>query len=228
MSRRGRRGYPTSILIGLDEKAAHFWTIYSESVKPSKVLTRIGNDEKSTYKFHEEIVESIRTMLPEGFTGVIIASEYRTQHTLRIMEHITKRHRWLKDRATIRQLTGKAGTASEVTQLIRANKIQETVKEASDEAGEKLLNLLERALRENNVLYTIEELSAALNAERRPIAVLVTEEFDDRNRRNRWFQSLMQISRNLGASVTILKQTNTASVRLSQLGGFACVISPET
>ena len=228
MSRRGRRGYPTSILIGLDEKAAHFWTIYSESVKPSKVLTRIGDDEKSAYKFHEEIVESIRTMLPEGFTGVIIASEYRTQHTLRIMEHITKRHRWLKDRATISQLTGKASTASEVTQLIRANKIQETVKEASDEAGEKLLNLLERALRENNVLYTIEELSTALNVERRPIAVLITEEFDDRNRRNRRFQSLTQISRNFGASVTILKQTNTASVRLSQLGGFACVISLET
>jgi stalled ribosome rescue protein Dom34 len=227
MSRRGRRGYPTSILIGLDEKAAHFWTIYSESVKPSKVITRIGNDEKSTYKFHEEIVESIRAMLLEGFTGVIITSEDRTQHTPRLMEHITKHHKWLKDRATIRQLAGRASTANEVTQLIRANKIQETVQEASEETGEKLLNLLEKALRENNVLYTIEELSAALNAERKPIVVLITEEFDVRNRRNRRFQSLMQISRNLGASMTILKPTNAASVRLSQLGGFTCVISPK-
>ena len=164
-------------------------------------------------------------MLPEGFTGVIITSEYRTQHTPDIMEHIIKHHRWLKDRITIRQLTGKASTASEVTQLIRANKIQETIKEASEEVGEKLLNLLEKALMENNVLYTIEELSAALNAERKPILVLVTEEFDHRNRRNRQLLSILQISRNLGASVTILKQTNAASVRLSQLGGFACVIS---
>lgn len=225
MSKRGRRGYPTAILIGLDNEAAHFWTIYSESVKSSKVIQRSGVDEKSTYKFHENIIEAIRSLIPEGFTGVIIASEDRTQNTPRLMEHITKRHRWLKDRTTIRQLAGKAGTASEVTQLIRTNKIQETVQEASEEAGEKLLNLLERALKENNVVYTVEELSTALNAERKPIAIILTEEFDLRNRRNRRFQSLMQISRNLGASVTILKPTNAASPRLSQLGEFACVIS---
>jgi stalled ribosome rescue protein Dom34 len=102
------------------------------------------------------------------------------------------------------------------------------VQEASEEAGEKLLNLLERALKENNVLYTVEELSIALNAERKPIAIIITEEFDLRNRRIRRFQSLMQISRNMGASVTILKPTNPASPRLSQLGGFACVISSKS
>ncbi len=227
MPRRGRRGYPTAMLIGLDDKAAHFWTIYSESVKPSKKIIRGGEDEKSAYKFHEDVVQSIRDLLPEGFNGIIVTSEERTQHTSRLLDHITKHHRWLMDKVTIRQLTGKAGTTSEVIQLIKANKLQKTVQDATVEASGKLLNLLDRALKEDNVLYTVEELSAALNIDRKPIAVLITEEFDRRNRRNHRFQSLIQIARNLGATVTILKPNNPASTRLSQLGGFACVISPK-
>jgi stalled ribosome rescue protein Dom34 len=227
MTRRGRRGYPTAILIGLDEKAAHFWTIYSESVKPSKKIIRDREDEKTTYKFHEAIVQSIKDLLPDGFNGLIVTSEERTHHTPRLLDHITKRHRWLRDRVTIKQITGKAGTISEVIQLIKANKLQETVQDATEEAGVKILNLLEKALKDDNVLYTIEELSVALNADRKLIAIFITEEFDRRNRRNRRYLSLTQITRNIGASVIILKLTNPASPRLSQLGGFACVISSE-
>jgi stalled ribosome rescue protein Dom34 len=225
MPKRGRRGYPTAILIGLDEKKAHFWATYSESVKPSKEIERGGDNEKFSYKFHEEVVETIRGLLAEGFTGIIITSEERTQHTSRLMEHIIKRHRWLKERVTIRQISGRAGTASEVIQLIKANKLQETVQDATDETGERLFNLLDRALEENNVLYTVEELYTALNAERKPTAVLITEEFHRRNQRNRRFQSVIQIARNLGTTVTIIKLTNPASLRLNQLGGFACIIS---
>jgi stalled ribosome rescue protein Dom34 len=227
MTRRGRRGYPTAILIGLDEKAAHFWTIYIESVKPSKKIMRDGEDEKTTYKFHEAIVQSIKDLLPDGFNGLIVTSEERTHHTPRLLDHITKRHRWLRDRVTIKQITGKAGTTSEVIQLIKANKLQETVQDSTEEAGVKILNLLEKALKDDNVLYTIEELSDALNADRKPIAIFITEEFDRRNRRSRRYLSLTQITRNIGASVIILKLTNPASPRLSQLGGFACVISSE-
>ncbi len=227
MTRRGRRGYPTAILIGLDEKAAHFWTIYSESVKPSKKIIRDGEDEKTTYKFHEAIVQSIKDLLPDGFNGLIVTSEERTHHTPRLLDHITKRHRWLRDKVTIKQITGKAGTTSEVIQLIKANKLQETVQDATEEAGVKILNLLEKALKDDNVLYTIEELSVALNADRKLITIFITEEFDRRNRRSRRYLSLTQITRNIGASVIILKLTNPASPRLSQLGGFACVISSE-
>jgi len=227
MPRRGRRGYPTAILISLDDKAAHFWTIYSESVKPSKKIIRGGEDEKSAYKFHEDVVQIIRDLLPEGFNGIIVASEESIQHTSRLLDHIIKRHRWLRDKVTIRQLIGKAGTTSEIIQLIKANKLQETVQDVAEEAGGKLLNLLDRAIKEDNMLYTIEEISAALNAERKPIAILITEEFDVRNRRNHRFKSLIQIARKLGAAVTILKPTNPASLRIMQLGGFACVISPK-
>ena len=224
---RGRRGYPTAILIGLDREKAHFWAIFSESVKPSKEIIRGGEDEKSVYKFNEEVVEALRDLLPEGFNGIIVTSEERTQHTTRLIEHIIKRHRWLKERVTIRQITGKAGTAGELIQLIKANKLQETIQDVTEETSEKLLTLVDRALKEDNVLYTVEEVSTALNAERKPIAVLITEDFDSRNRRNRRFHSIIQIARNLGATVTILKPTNPATPRLSQLGGFVCVISPK-
>ena len=117
MPRRGRRGYPTAILIGLDLRAAYFWTIYSESAKFYKIFQRSFDDEKSLYRFHEEIVETIRALLHEGFTGIIVTSEERKPYSKRFLDHISKRHRWLENRVTVKVLTGKATTAAEVTQL---------------------------------------------------------------------------------------------------------------
>jgi stalled ribosome rescue protein Dom34 len=225
MPRRGRRGYPTAILIGLSEKKATFWTIYSESVKPSKEIERNGVDEKSANKFHESIVENIRNLIKEGFTGVIITSEERTNYESRLTDYIIKHHKWLKAKVPMRHLIGKAGTKIEVIQLIKENKIQEALKYVTEDTEVKLLNLLDKAIVEDTVLYTIEELYSALNSDKNIIAIFVTEEFNLRNQRNRRYQSIMQIARNLGANVTILKQDTPISTRLDQLGGFACVIS---
>ncbi len=225
MPRRGRRGYPTAILIGLDLRAAYFWTIYSESAKFYKVFQRSYDDEKSLYRFHEELVETIRALLHEGFTGIIVVSEDKIPYSKRFLDHISKRHRWLDNRVTIKALTGKATTASEVTQLIKANQLQETVANATEETGVKLLEQLEKALDEGNILYTIDELNYSINSNKKPVTILITEEFNQRNQTSRRFQSAIQVSKNIGATVVVLKTTNPISPRLKQLGGFVCVIT---
>jgi stalled ribosome rescue protein Dom34 len=225
MPRRGRRGYPTAILICLDLRAAYFWTIYSESAKFYKVFQRSYDDEKSLYRFHEELVETIRALLHEGFTGIIVVSEDKIPYSKRFLDHISKRHRWLDNRVTIKALTGKATTASEVTQLIKANQLQETVANATEETGVKLLEQLEKALDEGNILYTIDELNYSINSNKKPVTIMITEEFNQRNQTSRRFQSAIQVSKNIGATVVVLKTTNPISPRLKQLGGFVCVIT---
>ncbi|OGD55296.1 hypothetical protein A3K78_06720 [Candidatus Bathyarchaeota archaeon RBG_13_52_12] len=225
MPRRGRRGYPTAMLIGLDLRAAYFWTIYSESAKFYKIFQRNIDDEKSIYRFHEEIVETIRALLHEGFTGIIVASEDRMPYSKIFLDHISKRHRWLDDRVTVKVLTGKATTASQVIQLINANQLQESVANATEETGVKLLEQLDKALDKGNILYTIDELNYVVNSNKKPVTIMVTEEFNQRNQTNRRFQSAIQVSKNIGATVVVIKTTNPASPRLNQLGGFACVIT---
>ena len=225
MPKRGRRGYPTAILIGLDLRAAYFWTIYSESVKFYKIFERSYDDEKSLYRFYEEIVETIRILLHEGFTGIIVTSEDKMPYSRRFLDHISKRHRWLENRVTVKVLTGKATKTSEVIQLIKANQLQETVASAAEETGVKLLEQLEKALDKGNILYTIDELNYAINSNKKPVTIMITEEFNHRNQTRRRYQSAIQVSKNIGATVVILKTTNPVSPRLKQLGGFACVIT---
>ena len=225
MPKRGRRGYPTAMLIGLDQQAAYFWTIYSESAKLYKILQGSCDDEKSLYRFHEEIVEIVRDLLHEGYTGIVVTSEDKMPYPRRFLNHISKRHRWLENRVTVKVLTGKATKTSEVIQLIKANQLQETVANAAEETGVKLLEQLEKALDKGNILYTIDELNYAINSNKKPVTIMITEEFNMRNQTRRRYQSAIQVSKNIGATVVILKTTNPVSPRLKQLGGFACVIT---
>jgi stalled ribosome rescue protein Dom34 len=225
MPKRGRRGYPTAMLIGLDLRAAYFWTIYSESAKFYKIFKRSFDDEKSLYRFHEEIVETIRALLHEGFTGVIVASEDKMPYSKKFLDHVSKRHGWLDNRVTVKVLKGKATSASEVTQMIKANQLQETVANATDETGVKLLEQLENAMDKGNILYTINELNYAINSNKNPVTIMITEEFNQQNQTSRRYQTAIQVSKNIGATVVILKTTNPVSPRLIQLGGFACVIT---
>jgi stalled ribosome rescue protein Dom34 len=89
----------------------------------------------------------------------------------------------------------------------------------------QLLEQLEKALDDGNILYTIDELNYAINSNRKPVTIMITEEFNQRNQTNRRFQSVIQVSKNVGATVVVLKKTNPISPRLKELGGFVCVIT---
>ena len=224
MPRRGRRGYPTAILIGLDPRTANIWLVYSESIKQGKIITKTGDDEKSTYRHNEKIVEAIRSLSPEGFNQIIIASADRTRHASNLREHFTRSHSWLMKRFTVKELPEKALTSTDVIQRVKNHRIQDSLDEAIGETSGKIMERVEKALNSGYVLYTSQELSATLYADKVPELVLITDKFDTANRSNRKFQSIIQKSKNLGATVTIVKINTPAGTRLEQLGGFICVI----
>jgi stalled ribosome rescue protein Dom34 len=224
MPRRGRRGYPTAILIGLNNQTANIWLIYSESLKQHKTITKNGDDEKSTYKHNEEIVEVLRTLLPEGFNQLIIASAEKYKRKSGLMEYLNRSHGWLTKRLIIKELDEKAMTRMDVVQLIKQNKLQESVNEASGETSNMIMMMLEKALNDGYIIYTLRELAGILASEKTPELVLITESFDVANRSSRLYQSTIQKARNLRATVSIMKLDTPAGARLNQLGGFVCVI----
>lgn len=223
MSKRGRRGYPTAILIGLDSQTANIWLVYSESIKQGKTISKTGKDITS-YKHNEQIVEAVRELLPDGFNQIIISSPDRTRLTSNLLEHLNKRHNWLNQKVSIKELHGKAVTATDVVQLVKSNRIQESVAEAAEETNEKIMGMLEKALNDGAVLFTIQELSDALRNEESPEFILVSEKFDAVYRGNRRYQSLIQRTKNMRATFTIVNHDAPASARLEQFGGFVCVI----
>lgn len=224
MPRKGRRGYPTAILIGLDNKTANIWLVYSESLKQGKTITKSGDDEKSVYKHNEEIVEAIRSLLIEGFNQLIIASTEKYTRKSGFMEYINRSHGWLTKRLAIKELDKKAVTRGDVLQLIKMSLIQESVSEAAGETNELIMERLEKALNGGHTIYTLRELAGILASEKAPDLVLITESFDAANRSSRLYQSTIQKARNLRATVSIVKLDTPAGARLEQLGGFVCVI----
>ena len=224
MSRRGRRGYPTAILIGLDNNTANFWLVFSESIKQGKTISCENVDDKGDYKFSEEIVEAVRALIPDGFNQLIIASPGKTHYAFELLEHINRRQGWLTRRLTVKELQGRAASANDVIQLVKNNRIQESVEEAAGETNERIIERLEKALNGGDVLFTVQEISEAMYAEKNPEFIIVTEKFDSTNRGNRKYQSLIQRAKNMGATITILRQRESTSKRIEQLGGFVCVI----
>ncbi len=224
MPRRGRRGYPTAILIGLDNRSANIWLVYSESLKQGKTITKGGDDEKSAYKHNEEIIEAIRALLPEGFSQLIIASTEKYTRKSGFIEYLNRSHGWLTKKLTVKELNKKAVTRTDVLQLVDMNMIQESVNEAAVETNEIVMERLEKALNGGHTIYTLRELAGVIASDRAPDLILVAESFDAANRSSRLYQSNIQKARNIGAIVSIVKPGTAASSRLEQLGGFVCVI----
>jgi stalled ribosome rescue protein Dom34 len=224
MPRKGRRGYPTAILIGLDNQSANIWLIYSESLKQGKTITKNADDEKSAYKHNEEIIEAIRTLLPEGFNQLIIASTEKYTRKSGFIEYLNRSHGWLTKKLAVKELDKKAVTRTDVLQLVKMNMIQESVNEAAVETNEMIIERLEKALNGGHTIYTLRELAGVLASDKRPNLVLIAESFDAANRSSRLYQSTIQKARNMGATVSIMKPDTAAGARLEQLGGFVCVI----
>ncbi len=220
MPRRGRRGYPVAVLIGLDNEGAHTWLVYSEAVKADRIIHRAGG---SDYNFYEEVVASLRLHLPEGFAALILASNEKSR-TAAFMEHIKKRHEWITHRVSLRELSDGASTITDVTRLIKDSRLQESVAEASAAGALLRSDELERALESGSALYTIEELEKALQSHRRIRAILIIEAYDKAHRFSRQYQSVTQRARNFGTQVLILRDDSPTGVRVAQLGGLAAIL----
>jgi stalled ribosome rescue protein Dom34 len=232
-----RRGYAIAVLVGLEERAAVLWKVYSKVVKPETTLRLEGNrnNSKAVYSFHEAIVNVFRPTLKEGVRTVVLASPQRTFYTREFIEHVNRHHAWLTqgaNKVTFAEITESASTFPQVTALTRKHVFQKLIQDTTSEETMGLLDLLESRLSgsqgDKAVLYSLDDVEdAVLGSQRRgfsPEHLLLTEKYLKTSRQKGRLNRLMQISANKKIKTRVVDAESPAGKRLTQLGGIVCLM----
>ena len=241
-TRRGyRRGYPVAILTGLEENRAVLWKVFSKVVKPDKTISLSGarTDPKATYNFHESIINALRPTLKEGVRSLILASPPRTDYAQKFIDHIRRHHTWLvqgPNRAAISEMTGSAGTMSEVASLVRTPLFRRQISETTTEETENLIQILEERLTTSNqhatTAYSLEEAENLIIRPRRPGQpkpdyLMLTDKYLSNSQAKNRVQRLIQIAANRSVKTRIVPAESPAGKRITQLGGLVCLAQDE-
>jgi len=233
--RRYKRGYPLAVLIGLEERRAVLWRVFSEVVKLDGTVER-GEE---LYDFNESIVNAVRPALKEGVRSIVLAAPARTDYAEDFLDHIRRHHAWLiregPNAATFGELIGSAGRSHEVHELVRTKAFREMIGETRSRDAENISAVLEKSLGSDEsdtvVSYSLEQIEDLVygrqehNGFRAEHIVLTDKYLADRKNRGRVLR-LLQISKNNGIKTTIVSAETSAGVRLSQLGGLVCFTKP--
>lgn len=224
--RRRRRGYPTAILIGLEGDQASVWDVYSESVKPGKLIR--GDDD---YNFYESIVDVLRPRIKDGVNGILIAAPDEKDHR-GFMNHIKKHQGWLLggwslNTVTFEHIPVSALNADQVRNLVKTRGFKEKIAEVTGGDVRRVMNVLDRRLNDPEgieaLLFTLEEVeNAVYGNEGSPEYILVTEQFRSKNRRRT--QRLLQVAANKNIGTRIIKPDTPAGARIAQFGGLVCML----
>ncbi|MCW4049949.1 MAG: hypothetical protein NWE89_09470 [Candidatus Bathyarchaeota archaeon] len=224
--RRRRRGYPEAILIGLDDKQARLWEVYSKSVKPSTELSTTG----SSYNFFEAIVDKIRPAVKQGVKTVMIASGDE-DHYKAFMTHVRKHQSWLLkgyelNIVTFQFFNEPASDIEDVRRLVAASDFKTRLRDASQGDVAKVMEVLEKRLNSSEgidtLLFTLNEVEDAVYGNGNVEYILITEEFQYRHRRRT--QKLLQVAANKGIKTRIVKLNTSPGARLTQFGGLVCLL----
>jgi stalled ribosome rescue protein Dom34 len=233
--RRYRRGYPLALLVGLEERRAVLWRVFSEVVKLDDTVERGGE----LYDFNESIVNALRPAFKEGVKSIVLVAPARTDYAENLLDHIRKHHAWLvregPNAATFGELMGSAGRPHEVHELVRTKAFREMIGETRSRDAENISAVLEKSLgsdeSETVVSYSLEQIEDLVygrqehNGLRAEHVVLTDKYLADRKNRGRVLR-LLQISKNNGIKTTIVNAETRVGIRLSQLGGLVCFAKP--
>jgi len=233
--RRYRRGYPLAVLVGLEERRAVLWRVFSEVVKLDDTVERGGE----LYDFHESIVNALRPALKEGIRSIVIAAPPKTDYAGSFLDHVRKHHAWLvregPNAATFGELIGSACQPHEVHELVRTKAFREMIGETRSRDADNIAAVLEKGLGSEDsgmaVSYSLEQVEDLVYGRERydnlrPEHIVLTNKYlvDVKNRGR--ILRLLQISKNNGIKTTIVSAESSAGVRLSQLGGLVCFTNP--
>ena len=232
-----KRGYPVAILTGIEEDYAALWKVFSNVVKHEKTVAFGGtrNDSKALYNFHELIINALRPTLKEGIKSIILAAPSRTNYTQEFIAHIHGHHAWLtqgSNKAVFSEITGSAGTPSQVAELTRNPAFRQLICETTAEETENLIEILEKRLnvssKNNLVLFSLEEAEHLILGPQKsdrpnPEYLLLTDNYLSNSREKNRLHRLMQIAANRKVKTRIVDAKSAAGQRLAQLGGLVCL-----
>ena len=224
MSRRRRpRGHHIAVLIGLENKKAAFWNIYSLSIK-SDILIKL---ESTPYNFYEAVIDRLRPVIKQGVKTILIASPNEKDYES-FYAHIDKPQRWLiggyeLNRVTLEYVKGSAKDLDTVLELVEETSLRRTIREASQADVNRVMRVLEKRLSTpkgiDTLLFTLDEVEKAVEEEE-PNAeyVLLTNVFQRGQRRRT--QRILQLAQNKRIKSMIVDARSPMGMRLTQFGGL--------
>ena len=226
MSRRGRRrGYPVAVLIGLKGMKAHFWNVFSESVRKGEIIQ--GEDE---YNFYESIVDLLRPGFKQGLKTILVATPVEKAYK-KFMEHVRKHQGWMLkgyslNIVTFEHLAEEATELLAVQELVRRRDFRSKLTEVSSGDISQVMDHLEKLLNDpkgiETLLFTLREVENAVYGDASVEYILITESL---NRRfGRRTSRLLQIAQNRNIQTRIIARGNPGEVRIIQLGGLVCIL----
>ena len=238
--KRLKRGYPVAILIGIEERQAHIWQIFSEVVKPLNTI-KLGNrknkSKKQISEFHETIIDAIRSFMQEGIRSILISSPIKTDYAEIFLEHVKKHHAWLVQQksqnvASFGVLIGHASTPSEVRELVQTEQYLNIIGDTTSREADKIIDVLEKRLNteisEEKFLFSLKEIEDLIYSrwepeDLKPEYLLLTDKYLANSKQKNRLNKLQQIARNRQIKVKIMSEEETnAGKRVASFGGIVC------
>lgn len=224
--KRRSRGYPVAVLVGLENKSAIFWDIFSNSVKPRIVM----NWEDNEYNFFESLVDELRPSIKQGVKTVLLVSESKKKYN-GFMGHIEKHQGWMLkgyelNRVSFQFVEGSARDVDSVMELVNASGFIETIRHAGEVDMNLVMSVLEKRLatREGieSLIYSLNEVEEAIYGSEEVEYILVSQRFQEQHRRR--IQRLLQIAKNKGVKTRVLPLDSPHIGRIAQFGGLICLL----
>jgi stalled ribosome rescue protein Dom34 len=184
-------------------------------------------EDKILYGRHEEIIDLIKPTVKSGITNIIIASPVRSSFANDFLDHVRKRHKWLvegKNSVTFGVVIGAADTTKNAFELVKGTDFKNVLSEITSQDSEQIQSDLEHGLKENDVLYTIDEIQNQIRKEEKPSLILITDVFYESHKRDRRLQSFLQLAQNNLIKTRILKADSLVGSRVQQFGGLIALI----
>jgi stalled ribosome rescue protein Dom34 len=224
--KRRSRGYPIAVLVGLENKRAIFWNIYSKSVKSGTVKNWDSNE----YNFFESIVDELRPSIKQGVKTVLLVSMYKKKYD-GFIGHIEKHQGWMLkgyklNRVEFQYIEGSARDVNAVRKLIDASSFWEKIRQVDVGEMKMMMSVLDERLASRDgiesLLFSLKEVENALYGGLDVEYILTSQSYQEQHRRR--MQRLFQIAENKGVKTRILSSDSPYIARVAQFGGLICLL----
>lgn len=224
--RRRRRGYPVAVMVGLENKKAMFWSVYSNSVKQGPVKVWTDNE----YNFFEGMVDELRPSIKQGVKTVLLASDDKKKYD-GFMGHIQKHQGWMLkgyelNRVSFQFLEGSAKDIDSVTELVNASGFKDSIREAGEGDMQLVIGVLEKRLASRDGIetlrFSLDEIEDVVYTKIDAEYILVSQKFQQQHRRR--VQRLLQVAENNGVKTRIIPPDSKYISRVAQFGGMICLL----
>jgi len=234
MSSRKRKGYSIGICIVFNEWGALVFQLLSKRPKLIKKVSLgkkyVNYDSKELYRFHEEVVNTMRPLIKEENKAVVVISPKKSKYWQNFSTHIKKGHKWL-DRVSFQQFESEANinNADQMSEIYFTEEFQIAIGQAREEESEQIESEFNRILSQMedpmNILYSLAEIEDFLKEIRKTKRrndgmLLLSHKFLTENQSKPRFQRIRQLAKNQGSKEKIFDDESNMAIRIEQMGGI--------